>query len=71
MQFTGLYDKNSKEIYEGDVFRSMRGITYIVTWEDGGFIGKGHNSHFERGMSKLSKEDRYLGNIYENPELIA
>lgn len=69
MQFTGMKDKNGHDIYEGDVRQSVRGIKYIITWEDGGFIGKGINSHFEMRMSKIITESRHIGNVYDNPKL--
>lgn len=77
MQFTGLKDKNSKEIYEGDVLQ--------YTWyEDKGQYGVTHDEQmvitFDAGSFSIGRlTDAYqfdptdwlvVGNIHENPELI-
>lgn len=70
MQFTGLRDKSGKEIYEGDVvkFGWQNGYkTEAVEWRDGGFwIGPKKS-----GWTIFDKKCEVVGNIYENPELLA
>ncbi len=75
MQYTGLTDKNGREIYEGDVVSIQKyigGIFYpmnsgVVAFSDGSFFVKAESSSY---YAWLDYEVEVLGNIYENPELL-
>ena len=70
-QYTGLRDKNGKEIYEGDVFTSeWRRDRHVIQFSGGAFRGSpgtGVGFVFDTYESSTST---ILGNIYENPELL-
>ncbi len=72
MQFTGLKDKNGKEIYEGDILLDdTEGETYdCVEWNsfNGGFDTKYWYS--PRELVENAESHEIIGNIYENPELL-
>ncbi len=70
-QFTGLKDKNSNEIYEGDIFITRMEVTAVVEWEkEGRFLG--FTMVGERKIVYINREPtaEIIGNIYDNPELI-
>jgi len=65
MQYTGLKDKNGKEIYEGDIIQRGTTVSDIV-FENCGFKLRKGNS-----VCDVIKPFEVIGNIYENPELLA
>lgn len=77
MQFTGLLDKNGREIFESDFVREWivdehpSDLIYCVGFSDGHFTLTDIKSGYDRmGIWNVHKNMEIIGNIYESPELI-
>jgi uncharacterized phage protein (TIGR01671 family) len=78
MQFTGLHDRNGKEIWEGDILIDHK-RKYICSWkkEETAFVIYGEDKYknttigYRAGSGKWVQ--RYfvvIGNVHENAELL-
>lgn len=65
-QFTGLRDKNERDIYEGDIYTTDNRISTniaVVNWNS-------KKARYQQNLSYKDTEVEVIGNIYESPELI-
>lgn len=73
-QYTGIKDYKGKEIYEGDIVETTRALNHIVgvvtmikgCW----YIQDGKDSYYRLIPRFGTAENKVIGNIYENKELL-
>jgi len=77
MQYTGLKDKNGKDIYEGDIVNILKDYTEpyhgvkvkagIVAFSDASFyIKKSYGGHYRW----MDYDIEIIGNVHENKDLL-
>ena len=72
-QFSGLYDCNKKEIYEGDILKWITGKMYVVKFWRGmfyAFVEECNEGILGGFPLHALTECEIVGNIYDNPEYL-
>lgn len=67
-QFSGLFDRNGKEVYEGDIIADATNTVYVCAFEHGCFDFRDKDG---RGIANpIACVSSVVGNIHDNPDMM-
>ena len=71
-QYTGLTDKNGKQIFEGDIVKDIAGGIYKVVYDTEYMRFAFEQDSIKWGLEGFDSimDFEVIGNIYDNPELL-
>ena len=72
-QYTGLKDRNGKDVWEGDLLRTPEGDIMVAEWIDAKIITRcvrPYNPRYKNSLTFAYPVSVVVGNIYDNPELL-
>jgi uncharacterized phage protein (TIGR01671 family) len=70
MQYTGIKDKNGKEIYENDLITWGGGGIHQIEFRDTSWAFKNEDWLLSMITSEEKSTFEIIGNVFENPELL-
>lgn len=70
-QFTGLTDRNGKEIYEGDILSMNNGqYNSVIIWDLDHFNAKHDGNGGIEYITTFLEDHTVIGNVHQNPEML-
>ena len=72
-QYTGLKDRNGKDVWEGDLLRTPEGDIMVAEWIDAQIITRcvrPYNPRYKNSLTFAYPVSVVIGNIHDNPELL-
>lgn len=72
-QYTGLKDRNGKDVWEGDLLLTPERDIMVAEWQDAKIITRcvrPANPRYVNSLTFAYPVSGVIGNIYDNPELL-